>query len=814
MTSRRHMTLVAAAATLMAAAPISSIFDSLSWFLRALIAVAMISGAAMAVRSVRGRLWAQVAAMAGALLVALTMFYSGGTSILGLIPSLATFSRFSELLTSAGTDIQTAFVPVPVDIDSLLFLTTLGIGGVAIIVDLLAVGMRRPALTGLPMLAIYSVPVAVYSESVNPIPFVIGAAGYLWLIVSDNVDKVRRFGRRFTGEGRGVDLWEPSPLAATGRRLAVVGVIVAVVLPVLIPGMTSGFLTQLGQSGAQGQGLGGSGRGGSVDLFANLHGKLLQPNEVDMVKVTTDDPAPFYLRFGVADEVQNNGFKHRTPSGAPVSANLRAVSGLERQAGSPRYKADIEVFKTFDMPMLPIYSLPVGTRGLDASWNFDIQQQIIYSPRARSAGKKFTVEFIHPSFEPDQLRTARALPDNHQVQQNFARVPEVAAVENLVTDLTKGKTTVYDTVRALYDYFSAKNGFTYDLSTKQGTTGQDITDFLEGKRGFCEQYAAALTWMVRAAGIPARVAFGFTKGNKFTGGTYTLTTRNLHAWTEVYFEGFGWVPFDATPAASVAGSVNSSWAPNVDAPEESENSANPTASPGAPGAENPADEFARDPGDECPECPTDGETPETPTPAWVWWTGGGAGGALILLLMPALRRQALRRRRSKFSTVQVTATDVTPGAPAMVVVADVSTARREAHAAWDELLDTMIDYRIAIDPAETPRTTAERLIRAEGLPTPTAEHARKLGYAEERARYAQQPVSPQGLVAAVREVRRVFASQAGRWVRITAVAFPPSVTQRWRAGTAAFGVGVSESISRFRTAVAAALRPLRLRRAR
>ena len=86
-------------------------------------------------------------------------------------------------------------------------------------------------------------------------------------------------------------------------------------------------------------------------------------------------------------------------------------------------------------------------------------------------------------------------------------------------------------------------------------------------------------------------------------------------------------------------------------------------------------------------------------------------------------------------------------------------ARRSAHVAWDELVDTMVDYRIAIDPAETPRTTAERLIRTEGLPVPAAGKARQLGQAEERARYAQRPVTPNGLMDAVADVRRTLAGQ-------------------------------------------------------
>src|SRR5262249_57551192 len=102
--------------------------------------------------------------------------------------------------TEAGQDRRSYGVPVP-DRDGLLFVTVLGIGSVAIAVDLLTVVARRPALAGLPMLAIYSVPVAVYVDSVPVLPFIIGACGFLWLLVSDNVDRVRRFGRRFTGDG-------------------------------------------------------------------------------------------------------------------------------------------------------------------------------------------------------------------------------------------------------------------------------------------------------------------------------------------------------------------------------------------------------------------------------------------------------------------------------------------------------------------------------------------------------------------------------------------------------------------------------------
>lgn len=817
MNSRRHLTLVAAAATLMAAAPILSIFDGLKWLMLSIVTVSMIAGAAWGVRTMRGRLWAQLAAMTGALIVALTLFHGGGTGILGLIPTPSTFGRFRELLGSVGEEIQTTYVPAP-DIESLIFLTTLGIGAVAIVVDLLAVGLRRPALAGLPMLAIYSVPVAVYVDSVSPLPFVIGAVGYLWLLVADNVDKVRRFGRRFTGEGRGVDLWEPSPLAASGRRLAVAGVAVAVLLPLAVPGMTAGLLAQFaGPGNGPGDGTGRGGR--TVDLFANLHGRLTQQNEVEMVRVKTNDPDPFYLRFGVADDVQLNGFRPRAPSGRPVSNDLPRAFGLDRQPPTQRFTAEVEILRTFDMPMLPTYAVPVGIRDVDASWSYDAQQQIVYSPRSRSPGKRYSFDYVHPVFDPAQLRNAQPLRPDDVIQRNFATVPPIPEVQRQVEELIRGKTTVYDQVRAIYDFFSQRNGFQYDLTAEEGTTGAHITDFLENKRGFCEQYAAALTWMVRAAGIPARVAFGFTKGGKYSAGVYTLTSRNLHAWTEVYFDQFGWVPFDATPSSSVTGSVVSSWAPNVDAPAQSPSTGGPTLSPGANPTVNPEGEDPRLREDECLEgdCAAAGGPSETPTPAWVWWSGGLAVLLVLLLIMPALRRQMIRSRRSRGSAVTIAAGDMaTDVVGQMRVVGDdtAEAARRQAHAAWDELLDTMIDYRIAIDAAETPRATAERLIKQEGLYESVAEQARLLGHAEERARYAQQPAAAEGLIAAVRQVRRTFSVQAGRWVRLTAILLPPSVLMRWRTATGNAVGAMSQRVTDFRLGVRRLLRPLRLRRIR
>ena len=92
---------------------------------------------------------------------------------------------------------------------------------------------------------------------------------------------------------------------------------------------------------------------------------------------------------------------------------------------------------------------------------------------------------------------------------------------------------------------------------------------------------------------------------------------------------------------------------------------------------------------------------------------------------------------------------------------DQAVARAYAHAAWDEFLDTMTDYRFPIDGAETPRGTAERLVGAAELADEPSAGVRLLGQAEERARYATTPASGE-LRPALDGVRAALAGRASR----------------------------------------------------
>jgi hypothetical protein len=146
--------------------------------------------------------------------------------------------------------------------------------------------------------------------------------------------------------------------------------------------------------------------------------------------------------------------------------------------------------------------------------------------------------------------------------------------------------------------------------------------------------------------------------------------------------------------------------------------------------------------------------------------------------------------------------DPRSGERQILVIGDAAAAARaDAHAAWAELLDTMVDFRLPVDPTETPRATAERLVRTERLETPAAEGVRLLGRAEERARYARDPLTSGELVRSLRAVRRAFAQDANRRTRIVAVLMPPSVLGRWRLATVDWSSRAATVLARWGEAV-------------
>jgi len=122
-------------------------------------------------------------------------------------------------------------------------------------------------------------------------------------------------------------------------------------------------------------------------------------------------------------------------------------------------------------------------------------------------------------------------------------------VRDLAARITQSQTTAYDQAVAVQDYL--RKTYPYDLSVAQAAAGADVVDdfLFETRAGFCSHFASAMAVLLRAQGVPARVAVGYLNGDyDFGRGMYRVPASAAHAWVEVYFAGYGWIEFEPTPA--------------------------------------------------------------------------------------------------------------------------------------------------------------------------------------------------------------------------------------------------------------------------
>lgn len=94
--------------------------------------------------------------------------------------------------------------------------------------------------------------------------------------------------------------------------------------------------------------------------------------------------------------------------------------------------------------------------------------------------------------------------------------------------------------------------FHYTLTPPRTRANDSIDDFLfKTRRGFCEHYAGAFTFLMRAAGVPARVVTGYQGAEHSAVGDYWIVRdSDAHAWSEVWLAGRGWVRVDPTAAVA------------------------------------------------------------------------------------------------------------------------------------------------------------------------------------------------------------------------------------------------------------------------
>ena len=126
-----------------------------------------------------------------------------------------------------------------------------------------------------------------------------------------------------------------------------------------------------------------------------------------------------------------------------------------------------------------------------------------------------------------------------------------APLERTAIAVAGNARTPYAAAVALMSFFRSRGGFVYTNRPPPLGAIAPLVDFVTRTRaGYCQHFAGAMALMLRYLGVPARVAVGFSSGTYDPkAGVWRVTDQDAHAWVEVWFRGYGWLPFDPTPAA-------------------------------------------------------------------------------------------------------------------------------------------------------------------------------------------------------------------------------------------------------------------------
>lgn len=772
---RPRLTIAAGLATLLASIGLHTLFESSRWFGTGFGAILVVSAAGLLTRKFRlaAALCPLVALVA--LFVYLTMVFAGRQALLGVVPTPSSVARLGALLHDGWRDANAYTAPVPM-LPAIDLLTGTGIGLVTILVDFLAVRMRRAALAGLPLLAIYSVPAAVRQQSVSWPAFLLAAAGYLGLLVVDARDQLTGWGRAvFTRN------WSPnrhederpdsSPLAASGRRIGLTAMVIAIVLPLAVPGIEPHGLLGFGNSGGAGSGRGSGSVTGlnALDPLVSVRRQLVRSGDAEVLKYrTTDGMAPEYLRMYSLDRFDGEDW---TTGPLRADGNVR-VGGQELPAdpalGAVPFRSvttNISInTRVHGLSVLPMPYPPTKVN-IKGDWRVDARSLSVFSTHDSAAGRSYSVTSVRPEPTYQELVTNASPPTS--IAGRYLAVPRWIGddIVQLAAHVTSGAATPYEKAVKLQDWFTS-GLFTYSLAAPPPQRNGALRDFLFASRtGYCEQFASAMALLARILGIPARVGMGYTAGSQQPDGVWVVRTKDAHAWPELYFTGVGWLRFEPTPSGD--GGQGSATTPSY---------TTPAFLPGAPGIDTPGSLPSTDsvpnPGSSAgarpiPRHRTDSLTDGRPAPGLVplrkrshlpvaWPVAALA--VLLALMTPAVLRRLTRVRR--WSRAK----------------SDVALA----HAAWDELRAEAIDHRLPWPASETPRSTARRLTETLELDETAAQALTRLSRAEERARYA--PVAEPG--TALREdvgvLRAAFRVRVSRRVRWRALIFPPSALRTLR----------------------------------
>jgi transglutaminase-like putative cysteine protease len=140
------------------------------------------------------------------------------------------------------------------------------------------------------------------------------------------------------------------------------------------------------------------------------------------------------------------------------------------------------------------------------------------------------------------------------VRERYLQLPRglPRRVVDLAHTATNGAPSAFDRAVALEGFL--RDNFTYTTHVSNVPPDQDWVDYFlfESKQGYCDYFATAMVVMLRAEGVPSRVASGFAPGDFDPNSGVSIVRENhAHSWVEAYFPRYGWITFEPSSIRAI-----------------------------------------------------------------------------------------------------------------------------------------------------------------------------------------------------------------------------------------------------------------------
>lgn len=216
--------------------------------------------------------------------------------------------------------------------------------------------------------------------------------------------------------------------------------------------------------------------------------------------------------------------QHKTPPAIDFPVRIGVAKNPEPKSFVLAYQAVSFV------PTVKVEDLAAEQIG-DPTWNQEILDHYLRAPGSRSLEENFEISDMSQPY-----------PDKYGEDLRYLA---------LSRKLTDGMFNPIERAVAIVRYLSENSMYTHKPGHNVTADGDPVAPYLFGKdmRGYCVHFSHAGAYLLRLAGIPARVGTGYLTDLTYSkDGHILLQMGDRHAWPEIYINGLGWAVIDVQPA--------------------------------------------------------------------------------------------------------------------------------------------------------------------------------------------------------------------------------------------------------------------------